>query len=911
MMNGLLRTFVLCAMIVMCGAAWAATLDDAPANTWVQIHRSEKSGQRSSPIFFYEPAMKKFVLSGGVARGARHYDNEEFDLKTLKWTNAYPKGAPAEYAPESGPSKAPFFSRRNEKKLRAWTKDAAGYLRIPWWGSYGNSSMAYWQWTYDTDAKKLVAYIQNKTVIYDPATRLWSMTGVKPFSKGTQMHWGSLCYDPINQEIVSVGGTSDEKGGTPGTWTYWPTEKKWEKLSFKRNGDGIRTEVQKTKRLVWALMSACRNRLHSTETPKEAKLDLAKLAEQARKSVAPLEPFADVREVFKKAGFGPLLTPVSGHIGDAAKGLTSLATTLKEPVTAKTIVAAQSVYDTLERLERSIDVEPAGRALSQMVYDPVNEKIVLFGGDGLDRHYGDTWVYDCRARTWEQRFPKVNPSPRAGHAMLWLPKAKKILLVGGYALGDGHSYMYGDAYWARPFEMWTYDVAKNEWACLKHIPLPPYKRGYGPDWKQKRKGMPRGGVRGTWPMAVNEDDTVLFFTNYGRAGSATWTCKVDATKADAKLTKKHGVPPETVAFRGDENQPGKNRRSYDPAFYDRHANTNTAKTEAWYKKLPANQWTLLSAPKQVDKCGWGTTAYDSDRQQFLFWGGGHSEYKGTNVFHFSQRTGSWSMSARPDWVLEASGGFLLPCLVSFRNDRPHVPVHAYQTYAYDPPSGKMIAVKNNTYFLYNVANREWESFAKTPFPNRGVMWISLETTPKGVVAWTQDGQLWRFEKTAWKKLPLKGVALKKPWCDGSGFAYDPDRDCLWGDPRNGKMFRYDIKTGVAEHVATTPPKRLGKFALWREQVVLPGENLILLMRPFGGKNVAFDTKTNKWHEIAMPFIVNGKPYKGRRGGTTPRFSWTSAMHYDAKRKLVFLHNPISFWVLRFDRKTAKMSEIGE
>ena len=890
---------------VLAGGVSAAELPElpakAPGNTWVRIHVSPKSGQRRSPIFFYEPGLKKFVLSGGVGRGTRHWDNEEFDLATVTWVNAYPKGAPAAYAPASGASKAPFFTRREERKQRAWTKDAAGYLRVPWWSSYGNSSMAYWQWAYDTDAKKLIAYIQKRTVLYDPATRLWSMTGVKPFSKGTQMHWGSLCYDPVNKEIVSVGGTSDEPGGTPGTHVYKPAAAKWEKQKLASSQiDPLRGEVRDLKKLAWAVIAAARNRLYVTETDAEAKIELSK-------RVAELSMDALAKSLL--ANPSPLASHAIGHVQAAAEARGALGKVIGGTMAAETIALAQKVYDALEKAERSLDVEPAGRALSQMAYDPVNKKIVLFGGDGLDRHYGDTWVYDCKTRTWEQRFPKVSPAPRAGHALLWLPKAKKILLAGGYALGDGHSYMYGDAYWARPFEMWTYDVAKNEWACLLHIPLPPYRPGYGPDWRRKPPNMPTGDTRGTWPMAVNEDDMVVYVTPSGRAGMATWACKVDAAKASAELTKKHGVPPETVAFRGDENQPGKNRRSYDPAFYDRHARLDIEKMEAWYKALPANQWTLLSPPKAVDKCGWGTTAYDPDRQQFLFWGGGHSEYKGTNVFHFSQRTGSWSMSARPDWVLEASGGFLLPCLVSFRNDRPHVPVHAYQTYAYDPPSGKMIAVKGNTYFLYDVACREWGTFARTPFANRGVMWIALETTPKGVIAWTQDGQLWRFEKMKWRKLPLTGVKLGRPWCDGSGFAYDPDRDCLWGDPRGGKMFRYDIQTGKAEAVRTTPPKMLGKFALWREQVVLPGQDLILLMRTFGGKNVAFDTKTKKWYSVAMPFIANGKPYKGRRGGTVPRFSWTSAMHYDAKRGLVFLHNPISFWVLRFDRNTAPMEEL--
>jgi hypothetical protein len=35
------------------------------------------------------------------------------------------------------------------------------------------------------------------------------------------------------------------------------------------------------------------------------------------------------------------------------------------------------------------------------------------------------------------------------------------------------------------------------------------------------------------------------------------------------------------------------------------------------------------------------------------------------------------------------------------------------------------------------------------------------------------------------------------------------------------------------------------------------------------------------------------------------------MHWDARRKLVWVHSPITFWVLKFDRQTAKMEEVRE
>ncbi|MBY0460826.1 MAG: hypothetical protein K2V38_26200, partial [Gemmataceae bacterium] len=73
--------------------------------------------------------------------------------------------------------------------------------------------------------------------------------------------------------------------------------------------------------------------------------------------------------------------------------------------------------------------EPPPRANSRLAYDPVNKRTVLFGGDQLDQLVADTWVYDSAKNAWTEHTPQLSPSPRAGHALLWLPKARKLLLL--------------------------------------------------------------------------------------------------------------------------------------------------------------------------------------------------------------------------------------------------------------------------------------------------------------------------------------------------------------------------------------------------------------------------------------------------------------------------------------------------
>jgi hypothetical protein len=144
--------------------------------------------------------------------------------------------------------------------------------------------------------------------------------------------------------------------------------------------------------------------------------------------------------------------------------------------------------------------------------------------------------------------------------------------------------------------------------------------------------------------------------------------------------------------------------------------------------------------------------------------------------------------------------------------------------------------------------------------------------------------------------------------------YDSKRDCLWLAPGR-EVFRYDMKTGQAIKVDTTPPAELGKFAFWREQVHIPEADLILLMRLFKApdgkmKNVAYDPAENRWYWLELPFVSKGKPHDFAKRADRP-FSWNSALLRDPNRRLVLLHNPVTIWALQLDRSSARMSPVAE
>ena len=91
---------------------------------------------------------------------------------------------------------------------------------------------------------------------------------------------------------------------------------------------------------------------------------------------------------------------------------------------------------------------PEGRKVMPLVYDSVNRKTILFGGLAATGNLADTWVYDQPTNTWTEVTPLSSPSQRNGHAMVFDPVTRKVIMFGGSTGGT---------------ETWTYDYKTNTW----------------------------------------------------------------------------------------------------------------------------------------------------------------------------------------------------------------------------------------------------------------------------------------------------------------------------------------------------------------------------------------------------------------------------------------------------------------
>ena len=156
----------------------------------------------------------------------------------------------------------------------------------------------------------------------------------------------------------------------------------------------------------------------------------------------------------------------------------------------------------------------------EMVYDSINKKFILFGGSGTYGWTDKTWIYDPDKKAWTEVFPEDSPSKRGSVAMYFDPEIGETVLYGGYGdLAEGAD------------ETWTYNYDNNKWTFHNLTTKPPAR--YGPEMiydPVNKRGILFGGRRigyntlnGTWEFNLSDKTWTQF--NITKGPSARyWYC---------------------------------------------------------------------------------------------------------------------------------------------------------------------------------------------------------------------------------------------------------------------------------------------------------------------------------------------------------------------------------------------------
>ena len=880
-----------------------AGAEEFPLNEWVKVEEGG-AGRRPFPALVYLPTEKCFLLALGNLgawndRKDFPFDEQVFSLGARQWANRFPLGKEAAWGPKVGVTTAPGFSGHGYVM-----KDREGNVRP---GLLDGRFNAYTQYTLDTDRQKVIAYVHQHTLEYDVAARRWSevTTTGNPITGRYALWWGSICYDPVNKEIVLFGGNNGpSEYNDPRTWLYSPATATWRRLPIEANRvSALRPSLRRVRLEADALYGASSNRYFLTETPQGAK---RKLGDAGRALGERMSAAMEAVKNVSAASTGYAKVQCERALADL-EAAAALQARLGDTVDTPALTVALALKRTLRWAEYSLMAEPPPRANSPMVFDPVSRKIVLFGGDRLDMLYADTWVYDPATRTWEERRPTLSPSPRAAHAFLLLPKAKKLVLIGGYKFD---LKQVGGHYRQLPVQAWRYDVEANAWALIKDWGAPGRSAGDEPV-------PPRmlGRVGTQMIAAADDQDTVLALSQENRT-VVTRLCRLDATKVDEAGTAKQGVPPGTV-----ERRPG----PWDPNWFLDGPAPDEAPFQARLKTLPANTW-VVATGKGVRLPGrnrdWGTAVLDPDRDAIYRWSGGHSAHCGSDLPHYALRTNRYALKYPPSFPIEGIvGSGFQPSDEDF-GGVPWNPGHSYHSYAYDPVVRKMLCCGvRGLIYIYDPDVGSW---SRGPLPE-GMSYggsfydLTLCSTPAGAVAWTQAGRLFRYDAQAkaWTPLKTTGAALPGTVCDAAGMCYDSKRDRLLfvttarGKPFDGQVHSLDMTTLAARKL--DPADAKGVTGFLRETCYDSANDLLVI----GGtlppdadglrRTPVYDCANNRWLALKIGGAVNPNDPRKRGGGRNVSLG----LMYDAKRGLVWAVDTYSrVYVLRIDLETADAVDPG-
>lgn len=521
----------------------------------------------------------------------------------------------------------------------------------------------------------------------------------------------------------------------------------------------------------------------------------------------------------------------------------------------------------------TIAKQPPQRANSRMVYDPLRQKIVLFGGDQLDRLLADTWTFDLATQTWTEQRPQRSPSPRGGHGLLWLPKAQKVLLLGGYTYSSATGYVES-LYKSLPLEAWTYDLGANEWQLIKRFDenisrQPPLSPSHEPPSSRPLSA------------AVSSDDVVLVLSQ------GTWLARIDAAQVDRAGTDKLGVAPGTTV-----RQIG----PHDPAWYAQDVPPAKPETvEAELKALKVNQFTPRPTPKLPSpNMDWGSAILAPELDLIVRFSGGHSAYSGTAPQVYNIKTDRYSIPFAPEYPLE----------YVYSNDQVHgewsfqrnpwMTGHTYKSTGYDPNLRALVfAPHTYTYFFDPIAGAWSRSPRKNPYRS-DFYTNTVCTTPAGAVVWAPrpDGEdgLWRLDAASktWKELPLSGTLPRKS-ADQHGLAFDAKRNRLLffsnADPKTaGDVLAYDLKTAETKWL-DPQGKRRGAVPS-RETIYIPESDIVLIAARTRINDqslwLAYDCAKNAW--IGLKLSGTDPIGKGTEPGV---FHNSLGLMYDSNRKLVW------------------------
>jgi hypothetical protein len=235
---------------------------------------------------------------------------------------------------------------------------------------------------------------------------------------------------------------------------------------------------------------------------------------------------------------------------------------------------------------------PSARLAHESFYDPMRHRLLIMGGTD-----GTTWLNDVAALTldpvlvWSPILPAgTPPGPRSGEAFVWDPAADRAIVFAGKSLTG----IYADAF--------SLNLSGSpEWAPL--APAPPARLAHRPIYDPVRNRLVQfAGITGPSPLTFVND---------------TWALPLDGSNHWTLLDTPGSTRPAPRASHVDVHDAAHDRM----ILFGGNDDSNLY-NDVWTYELAAQTWTLI-APAGTPPSPRESMAgvYDAARSRLLVFGG--------------------------------------------------------------------------------------------------------------------------------------------------------------------------------------------------------------------------------------------------------------------------------------------------
>lgn len=391
---------------------------------------------------------------------------------------------------------------------------------------------------------------------------------------------------------------------------------------------------------------------------------------------------------------------------------------------------------------------PMARWGHSAVFDPINSRMIVFGGRMLGGNVSETWILSLAgALEWQVFYPITRPAARRDHVAIYDILNRKMLVFGGYG-----SAPLGD--------LWSLDLTgAPAWSQ-------PVASGSAPTPRQSACGFydfpsERLVVFGGWDGANNLDDTYEFALD----GPGVWSRKEPRLRNHSLVLD--SKRDRLIAFGGIDGATLKN---------DVWTLDLNAEYPAWMRLFPAG---IPPSPRQSH-----TAVLDPVRQQMIVFGGKAAAQ--LNDVH------ALLLEPEPAWVaLSPTGAAPLP--------------RSAHSAIYDPVGDRMIVhggwdgtIRSDTWALTPAGEPTWtelEPLGGTPPAWYGHSALYDPAAQRMVVTCGQDAYgrhnfTWALslaEHLIWSE--VDGTFPRPTYRDLSAATYDPlrERMILFGGLDDGGL----------------------------------------------------------------------------------------------------------------------------